>query len=105
LNIYYLGKISEIAVATLGLPVFALRARLGASVMPASKLAVVTLGLPVFCRSSLAADGFPGLAFAVLLVEILEELSGFFGAHLAHLRRLFLRFLATAVGRISLAIA
>ena len=63
---------SELAFATLGLPVFALRARLGASVMPASELAVATLGLPVFGRSRLAADRFPGFAFTVLLVEILQ---------------------------------
>ena len=61
--------------------------------------------LPIFGRPCLTADGFPGLAFAVLLVEILEQLRRFFRAHLAHLRGLFLRLLATAIGRISLAIA
>lgn len=63
--------------------------------MPASKLAVATLGLPVFSRSGLAADGFPRFAFAVLLVEILQELSRLFGAHLAHLHGLFLFVFAT----------
>jgi hypothetical protein len=67
--------------------------------MPASKLAVATLGLPVFSRSSLAADGFPRFAFAVLLVEILQELCGFLRSHRAHLRGLFLGFLALAVAR------
>ena len=30
-----------------------------------------TLALPVFGGSGLAADGFPGLAFAILFVEVL----------------------------------
>ena len=69
--------------------------------MPASKLAVATLALPVLRRSCLSADRFPGFAFAVLLVEILQELCRLFGAHLAHLHGLFLGFFATlAVARI-----
>jgi len=50
--------------------------------------------LPIFRGPSLTADGFPGLAFAVLLIEILQELRGFLGSHLAHLHGLFLGFFA-----------
>ena len=53
--------------------------------------------LPVLRGSCLSAEGLPRFAFAVLLVEILQELCSLFGSHLAHLHRLFLRFIALAV--------
>ena len=62
----------------------------------------MTLALPVFGWSCLAADGFPGFAFAVLFVEVFQELRGFFGTHLAHLHGLFLGFFALAIAGIFL---
>ncbi|OWV14008.1 hypothetical protein B7989_00615 [Fibrobacter sp. UWB5] len=48
----------------------------------------------------MAADRFPRFAFAILLVEIFEELGSVFRAHFTHLHRLFLRFFAAiAVAR------
>jgi hypothetical protein len=58
-------------------------------------------GLPILNRSCLAADRFPRLAFAVLFVEILQQLGRIFRTHFTHLCRQFLRFFATiAVARI-----
>jgi hypothetical protein len=48
----------------------------------------------------LAADRFPGLAFAVLFVKVLEELGGFFGSHFTRLKRLLFRFTAVTVAGI-----
>ena len=49
----------------------------------------------------MAADRFPGLAFAVLFVKILEELGGLFGRHFARLKRLLFRFTAVTVAGIA----
>ena len=65
----------------------------------------MTLTLPVLGGSGLAADRFPGLAFAVLFVKILQKLGCLFGAHLAHGHRLFLGFLTTVIRGITLTIA
>jgi hypothetical protein len=50
----------------------------------------------------LAADGFPGFAFAVLFVKVLEELGSFFRSHFTRLKRLLFRFTAVTVAGIAL---
>ncbi|MEE3391960.1 MAG: hypothetical protein VZR28_12465, partial [Candidatus Cryptobacteroides sp.] len=49
----------------------------------------------------MATDRFPGLAFAILLVKVLEELGRFFGSHFTRLKRLLFRFTTVTVAGIT----
>lgn len=49
----------------------------------------------------MAADGFPWLAFAVLLVKVLQELGSFFGREFARSERLLFLLIGTiAIARV-----